>query len=49
MMDLHNYPLDSQNCTVEIESCIYKEYKFIILIALIITILRWIYKFRSKY
>lgn len=21
MMDLHNYPLDSQNCTVEIESC----------------------------
>ena len=21
MMDLHYYPLDSQNCTVEIESC----------------------------
>ena len=21
MMDLRNYPLDSQNCTVEIESC----------------------------
>jgi gamma-aminobutyric acid receptor subunit beta len=21
MMDLHNYPLDSQNCTIEIESC----------------------------
>lgn len=21
MMDLHNYPLDEQNCTVEIESC----------------------------
>ena len=21
MMDLHNYPLDIQNCTVEIESC----------------------------
>lgn len=20
MMDLHNYPLDSQNCTIEIES-----------------------------
>jgi gamma-aminobutyric acid receptor subunit beta len=24
MMDLHYYPLDSQNCTVEIESCEYK-------------------------
>lgn len=24
MMDLHYYPLDSQNCTVEIESCKYK-------------------------
>lgn len=23
MMDLHYYPLDSQNCTVEIESCKY--------------------------
>lgn len=23
MMDLHYYPLDSQNCTVEIESCTY--------------------------
>lgn len=23
MMDLHYYPLDSQNCTVEIESCNY--------------------------
>ena len=23
MMDLHNYPLDVQNCTVEIESCMY--------------------------
>ncbi|OTF77896.1 hypothetical protein BLA29_001624 [Euroglyphus maynei] len=23
MMDLHYYPLDSQNCTVEIESCMY--------------------------
>ena len=23
MMDLHYYPLDSQNCTVEIESCEY--------------------------
>jgi hypothetical protein len=23
MMDLHNYPLDAQNCTVEIESCMY--------------------------
>lgn len=22
MMDLHYYPLDSQNCTVEIESCV---------------------------
>ena len=21
MMDLHYYPLDEQNCTVEIESC----------------------------
>ena len=21
MMDLHHYPLDQQNCTVEIESC----------------------------
>ena len=26
MMDLHYYPLDSQNCTVEIESC--KFYNF---------------------
>lgn len=24
MMDLHYYPLDSQNCTVEIESCPFK-------------------------
>ena len=23
MMDLHYYPLDRQNCTVEIESCKY--------------------------
>lgn len=27
MMDLHYYPLDNQNCTVEIESC--KPYYFI--------------------
>jgi len=26
MMDLHYYPLDSQNCTVEIESCKYVEH-----------------------
>lgn len=26
MMDLHYYPLDSQNCTVEIESCKYSKF-----------------------
>lgn len=26
MMDLHYYPLDSQNCTVEIESCTNSDY-----------------------
>ena len=26
MMDLHYYPLDSQNCTVEIESCKLNKY-----------------------
>ena len=31
MMDLHYYPLDSQNCTVEIESCKFF-YPFIIYI-----------------
>ena len=25
MMDLHYYPLDNQNCTVEIESCKYRK------------------------
>jgi hypothetical protein len=28
MMDLHYYPLDSQNCTVEIESCKYSQQYF---------------------
>ena len=28
MMDLHYYPLDSQNCTVEIESCKLDKYTF---------------------
>ena len=28
MMDLHNYPLDSQNCTIEIESCELIKYYF---------------------
>ena len=47
MMDLRHYPLDSQNCTVEIESCkqldivktkitTIKSYNFLI---------RWLYKF----
>lgn len=26
MMDLHYYPLDIQNCSVEIESCMYDKY-----------------------
>lgn len=26
MMDLHHYPLDSQNCTVEIESCKWRHF-----------------------
>jgi len=38
MMDLHNYPLDVQNCTVEIESCKYLILSFYVLNYYLVTL-----------